>query len=56
MAYQEKIVPTDPAPISEPTDVLQFDRTSESLEQENVWLKEKLARIKGANPSTLHGI
>jgi hypothetical protein len=49
MAYQEKIAPTDPAPISEPADVLLFERSTES-EQENVWLKEKLARIKGAKP------
>jgi hypothetical protein len=30
---------------SEPPDVLQFDRTTESLEQENVWLKGRLAHI-----------
>jgi hypothetical protein len=31
---------------SEPPDVLHFDRTTESLEQENVWLKRRLAHIK----------
>jgi len=33
-------------PWSEPLDVLLFDRTTESLEQENSWLKERLAQIK----------
>jgi hypothetical protein len=33
---------------SEPPDVLQFDRTTESLEQENVWLKRRLAHIRRA--------
>jgi hypothetical protein len=36
--------------LSEPRDVLRFDRTSESLEQENRWLKERLARMKRAKP------
>jgi hypothetical protein len=35
---------------SEPPDVLRFDRTTESLEQENAWLKERLAQIRGAMP------
>jgi hypothetical protein len=33
---------------SEPLDVLLFDRTTESLEQENRWLKERLARFPRA--------
>jgi hypothetical protein len=36
-------------PLGEPLDVLLFDRTTESLEQENRWLKERLARMKRAN-------
>jgi hypothetical protein len=46
MVYQEKIAP--PGPLSAPTeppDVLLFQRTIESLEQENAWLKEQFARI-----------
>jgi hypothetical protein len=35
---------------SEPPDVLQFDRTTESLEQENAWLKRRLAYIRRATP------
>jgi hypothetical protein len=31
MAHQEKISPTDPTPITEPPDVLLFERTTESL-------------------------
>ena len=46
MVYQEKIAPPEPlAPTREPADVLLLDRTLESLEQENAWLKEQLARI-----------
>jgi hypothetical protein len=41
--YQEKIAPL-PAP-TEPPDVLAFERTIESLEQENAWLKDRLARM-----------
>jgi hypothetical protein len=33
---------------SEPPDVLQFDRTTDSLEQENAWLKRRLAHIRRA--------
>jgi hypothetical protein len=33
---------------SEPPDVLQFDRTTESLEKENRWLKERLTQIRCA--------
>jgi hypothetical protein len=36
-------------PLSEPLDVLLFDRTAESLEQENRWLKERLARMSVSN-------
>jgi hypothetical protein len=39
-------------PLSEPFDVFLFDRTTESLEQENRWLKERVARIKRAKPSS----
>ena len=55
MVYQEKITPPDPLPVlasdpfdvllSQRTDVLLSQRTIESLEQENAWLKERLARI-----------
>jgi hypothetical protein len=31
--------------ISEPSDVLQLKRTIDSLERENAWLKERLARF-----------
>jgi hypothetical protein len=44
--YQEKIAP--PGPLTdhtEPPDVLLFQRTIESVEQENEWLKEQLAGI-----------
>jgi hypothetical protein len=50
MTHQEKITPSVPALNSEPPDVLLFDRTTESLEQENAWLKELLARIKRTKP------
>ena len=50
MVYQEKIAPPEPlAPTREPPDVLLVDRTIESLEQENAWLKEQLARITRDN-------
>jgi hypothetical protein len=47
MIYHEKITPPDPLPVvaSELSDVLLSQRTIESLEQENPWLKERLARI-----------
>jgi hypothetical protein len=47
MVYQEKITPPDPLPVvaSEPVDVLLLRRTIEYLEQENAWLKERLAHI-----------
>jgi hypothetical protein len=41
--YQEEIAPL-PAP-TEPLDVLAFERTIESLERENAWLKYQLARM-----------
>jgi hypothetical protein len=43
MVYQEKIVPPGSLPVlaSEPPDVLLSQRTIESLEQENAWLKER---------------
>jgi hypothetical protein len=34
-----------PAFTSEPSDVLNLQRTIDSLERENAWLKEQLARI-----------
>jgi len=47
MVYQEKIAPPGPLPVKvEPTDVLLFQRTIESLKQENAWLKEQI-RITG---------
>jgi hypothetical protein len=47
LMMQEKIAPPDPLPVvaSEPFDVLLSQRTIESLEQENAWLKERLAHI-----------
>jgi hypothetical protein len=41
MVYQEKIA----APRREPADVLLCQRKIKSLEQENAWLKERLAHI-----------
>jgi hypothetical protein len=45
--YQEKTAPPDPLPVvsSEPSDVMLFQRAISSLEQENTWLKERLARL-----------
>ena len=45
--YQEKIAPPGPLPVlaSKPSDVLLSQRTIESREQENAWLKERLTRI-----------
>jgi len=34
-----------PVVTSEPSDVLHLQRTIDSLEKENTWLKERLARI-----------
>jgi hypothetical protein len=46
MIYPEKIVPPRPLPApSEPADVLHLQRTIDSLEQENAWLREQLRRI-----------
>lgn len=42
--YQEKIAPPGPAR-SKPPDVLTLQHILKSLEQENAWLKEQLARI-----------
>ena len=44
MVSQEKITPPG-LPASEPPDVLHLQRTIVSLEQENAWLKERLAQI-----------
>ena len=50
MVYQEKIAAPGPLPVRrEPADVLLLRRTIESLEQENTWLKEQLARVTRAN-------
>jgi hypothetical protein len=47
MVSQDKIVPLRPLPApSEPADVLHLQRTIDSLEKENAWLKEQLARIR----------
>ena len=44
--YQEKITPPGPLPArTKPPDVLTLQHAIESLEQENAWLKEELARI-----------
>jgi hypothetical protein len=46
LAYQEKITLPGALPgPSEPADVLHLQRTIESLEQENAWLREQLRRI-----------
>jgi len=46
MVYQEKIAPPGPLPDqTEPPDVLLFQPTIESVEQESEWLKEKLTGI-----------
>jgi hypothetical protein len=44
MVSQWKIEQPLPVP-SEPSDVLHLQRTIDSLEKENAWLKEQLARI-----------
>ena len=55
MVYQEKIAPPEPlAPTREPADVLLLDRTIESLEQENAWLKEQLSAMVPA--PARHGV
>ena len=46
---QENTAPPDPL-LSEPLDVLLFDRTAESLEQENGWLKRQWERLMGTTP------
>jgi hypothetical protein len=39
-------MPPEAAPVpSEPPDVLRLQRTIDSLEKENAWLKEQLAQI-----------
>ena len=44
------LAPPEPlAPTGEPPDVLLLQRTIKSLAQENVWLKEQLARILRKN-------
>ena len=46
MVFQENIPPPGPLPApSEPSDVLHLQRTIDSLEKENAWLKEQLARM-----------
>jgi hypothetical protein len=45
MATASKTPPPEAAPPSEPSDVLHLQRTIDSLEKENAWLKEQLARI-----------
>jgi hypothetical protein len=41
MVYQETTAP----PLREPADVLLCQRKIKSLEQENAWLKERLAQV-----------
>jgi hypothetical protein len=45
MTHQDNIAPPGPLPANEPSDVLRLQRTIDSLQQENAWLKEELARI-----------
>ena len=51
MIYQEKIAPPDPLPdpANEPAEVLLSRRPTESLQQENSWLKARLAHILRKN-------
>jgi hypothetical protein len=52
--YQEKITPPGPLPArTKPPDVLTLQHTIKSLEQENAWLKEQLARIVRAKEDRL---
>ena len=45
---QEKFLPPEPLPDSkEPPDVLALNRTIESLEREDIWLKARLDRLRG---------
>jgi hypothetical protein len=46
MVYPENIVSPGPLPApSEPSDVLHLQRTIDSLEKENAWLKAQIARM-----------
>ena len=46
IVYQERIDPPEPlSAASEPTDVLQLQRTIVSLRQENTWLKVLPVRV-----------
>jgi hypothetical protein len=44
MVTASKTPPPEAAPVSEPSDVLRLQRTIDSLEKENAWLKAQLAR------------
>jgi len=46
MVYQEKPPHPLPVPTREPPDVLLLQRTIKSLEQENAWLKERIAEVR----------
>jgi hypothetical protein len=39
-------LPPLPVPTREPPDVLLLQRTIKSLEQENAWLKERIAEVR----------
>ena len=45
MVYQEKPPHPLPVPTREPPDVLLLQRTVESLEEENAWLKGRIAEV-----------
>jgi hypothetical protein len=46
MVDQEMMTPPVPVPTSsEPSDVLHLQRTIDSFEQENAWLKARIARM-----------
>jgi hypothetical protein len=45
MVTASKTPPPEAVPPSEPADVLHLQRTIDSLERENAWLKAELARI-----------
>jgi hypothetical protein len=46
MVTASKTLPPEAEPVSsEPSDVLHLQRTIDSLEQENAWLREQLRRV-----------
>jgi hypothetical protein len=55
MIHQEQSARAVPLPApSEPSDVLHLQRTIDSLEKENAWLKAQLARIVRDKSAAFH--